>query len=206
MKNRVCSYAFVEFEDDRDAREAYREMRDVRFEGYRLDVQVRKKRAVKSFQLSMADLQQPYLILFCLPPLHSLPKTLQAHPGDTSEAVVEDVPDHPVALLVVVHPVVHQAHLAVAQRAPMVVALALVVAVLVRQALELPVAAHPLLVPLFVMKGLQKRKVMMTRQDHLDALVLQGVMCRMLMVTSVLRVITRGRLLVVVHSLPEPAL
>ncbi|KAK3818631.1 MAG: hypothetical protein J3Q66DRAFT_338133 [Benniella sp.] len=35
-------YAFVEFEDDRDAREAYHEMRDVRFEGYRLDVQFAK--------------------------------------------------------------------------------------------------------------------------------------------------------------------
>ncbi|KAF8924161.1 hypothetical protein BGZ52_008613, partial [Haplosporangium bisporale] len=32
-------YAFVEFEDDRDARDAYNAMRDVRFEGYRLDVQ-----------------------------------------------------------------------------------------------------------------------------------------------------------------------
>ncbi|KAI7830294.1 hypothetical protein BC939DRAFT_440117 [Gamsiella multidivaricata] len=35
-------YAFVEFEDDRDARDAYHEMRDVRFEGYRLDVQFAK--------------------------------------------------------------------------------------------------------------------------------------------------------------------
>ncbi|KAF9378390.1 hypothetical protein BGX21_002912 [Mortierella sp. AD011] len=35
-------YAFVEFEDDRDARDAYHEMRDVRFEGYRLDVQYAK--------------------------------------------------------------------------------------------------------------------------------------------------------------------
>ncbi|KAG0067856.1 hypothetical protein BGZ89_005591 [Linnemannia elongata] len=35
-------YAFVEFEDDRDAREAYYEMRDARFEGYRLDVQFAK--------------------------------------------------------------------------------------------------------------------------------------------------------------------
>ncbi|KAG0228077.1 hypothetical protein BGW42_002427 [Actinomortierella wolfii] len=35
-------YAFVEFEDDRDARDAYNEMRDVRFEGYRLNVQYAK--------------------------------------------------------------------------------------------------------------------------------------------------------------------
>ncbi|GJJ70013.1 hypothetical protein EMPS_02362 [Entomortierella parvispora] len=35
-------YAFVEFEDDRDARDAYHEMKDVRFEGYRLEVQFAK--------------------------------------------------------------------------------------------------------------------------------------------------------------------
>ncbi|KAF9109876.1 hypothetical protein BGX27_007090 [Mortierella sp. AM989] len=35
-------YAFVEYEDDRDARDAYNEMRDVRFEGYRLNVQYAK--------------------------------------------------------------------------------------------------------------------------------------------------------------------
>ncbi|KAI8594751.1 hypothetical protein EDD21DRAFT_392999 [Dissophora ornata] len=38
----ACSYAFVEFEDDRDARDAYHEMKDVRFEGHRLDVQFAK--------------------------------------------------------------------------------------------------------------------------------------------------------------------
>ncbi|GJJ73059.1 hypothetical protein EMPS_05417 [Entomortierella parvispora] len=35
-------YAFVEYEDDRDARDAYNEMKDVRFEGYRLSVQFAK--------------------------------------------------------------------------------------------------------------------------------------------------------------------
>ncbi|KAI8601983.1 hypothetical protein EDD21DRAFT_373075 [Dissophora ornata] len=35
-------YAFVEYEDDRDARDAYNEMRDARFEGYRLNVQFAK--------------------------------------------------------------------------------------------------------------------------------------------------------------------
>ncbi|KAF9582630.1 hypothetical protein BGW38_010952, partial [Lunasporangiospora selenospora] len=32
-------YAFVEFEDDRDARDAYRDMKDFRFEGHVLDIQ-----------------------------------------------------------------------------------------------------------------------------------------------------------------------
>lgn len=36
------SYAFVEFEDDRDAKDAYNEMRDTRFQGYRLNVEVWK--------------------------------------------------------------------------------------------------------------------------------------------------------------------
>ncbi|KAF9921657.1 hypothetical protein FBU30_008284 [Linnemannia zychae] len=35
-------YAFVEYEDERDAKDAYDEMRDVRFEGYRLSVQFAK--------------------------------------------------------------------------------------------------------------------------------------------------------------------
>ncbi|KAG0279794.1 hypothetical protein BGZ95_000199 [Linnemannia exigua] len=35
-------YAFVEFKNDRDARDAYNEMRDARFEGYRLSVQFAK--------------------------------------------------------------------------------------------------------------------------------------------------------------------
>ncbi|KAF9965709.1 hypothetical protein BGZ65_000671, partial [Modicella reniformis] len=35
-------YAFVEFEDDRDAREAFHEMSDIRFENHRLDVQYAK--------------------------------------------------------------------------------------------------------------------------------------------------------------------
>ncbi|KAF9283141.1 hypothetical protein BGZ68_005531 [Mortierella alpina] len=35
-------YAFVEYEDDRDARDAYNEMKDTRFDGYRLNVQFAK--------------------------------------------------------------------------------------------------------------------------------------------------------------------
>ncbi|KAG0052874.1 hypothetical protein BGZ83_002022 [Gryganskiella cystojenkinii] len=35
-------YAFVEYEDDRDARDAYNQMKDVRFEGHRLSVQFAK--------------------------------------------------------------------------------------------------------------------------------------------------------------------
>ncbi|KAF9199775.1 hypothetical protein BGZ49_010067 [Haplosporangium sp. Z 27] len=38
----ISSYAFVEFEDDRDARDAFNEMREARFEGYRLNVQFAK--------------------------------------------------------------------------------------------------------------------------------------------------------------------
>ncbi|KAG0245547.1 hypothetical protein BGX31_007202 [Mortierella sp. GBA43] len=33
-------YAFVEYEDDRDAKSAHTEMRDARFQGYRLQVEV----------------------------------------------------------------------------------------------------------------------------------------------------------------------
>ncbi|KAG0066895.1 hypothetical protein BGZ93_002685 [Podila epicladia] len=43
-------YAFVEFEDDRDAKDAYHAMRDVRFEGYRLDVQFAKNSPSSSWR------------------------------------------------------------------------------------------------------------------------------------------------------------
>ncbi|KAF9347979.1 hypothetical protein BGX26_000568 [Mortierella sp. AD094] len=43
-------YAFVEYEDDRDARDAFNEMRDARFEGYRLNVQFAKNTPSSSWR------------------------------------------------------------------------------------------------------------------------------------------------------------
>ncbi|KAF9956392.1 hypothetical protein BGZ72_002810 [Mortierella alpina] len=45
-----CSYAFVEFEDYRDCEDAYYEMRDFRFDGYRLDVQYAKNTPSSSWR------------------------------------------------------------------------------------------------------------------------------------------------------------
>ncbi|KAI7817255.1 hypothetical protein BC939DRAFT_466550 [Gamsiella multidivaricata] len=43
-------YAFIEYEDERDARDAYNEMRDARFEGHRLNVQFAKNTPSSSWR------------------------------------------------------------------------------------------------------------------------------------------------------------
>ncbi|KAG9323618.1 hypothetical protein KVV02_006907 [Mortierella alpina] len=48
--NSSKAYAFVEFEDYRDCEDAYYEMRDFRFDGYRLDVQYAKNNPSSSWR------------------------------------------------------------------------------------------------------------------------------------------------------------